>query len=66
MQRDYWDTTTSGTNRGVYQGASTGLKGLTTAQFEARLPKGFSPDIWAENPKINGGFPYLIANPPPK
>jgi hypothetical protein len=66
MQRDYWDTTTSGTNRGVYQGASTGLRGLTTPQLETRLPKGFSPDIWAENPKINGGFPYLIANPPPK
>jgi hypothetical protein len=28
------------------------------------LPSGFDPTIWDENPKINNGFPYLIANPP--
>jgi hypothetical protein len=28
------------------------------------LPEGFDPTIWAENPSINNGFPYLIANPP--
>jgi hypothetical protein len=64
--KDYWDKTTSGTDIGFGSGAAPGVKGLTTQQFQAGLPKGFSPKIWAENPKINGGLPYLIANPPPK
>jgi hypothetical protein len=41
-----------------------GIKGKTTQQLQSGLPKGFDPKIWAENPKINGGLPYLIANPP--
>jgi hypothetical protein len=61
----YWDTTTSGMNQGTGQGNDTGLTGLTTAQFQAALPTGFDPAIWAQRPKINGGLPYLIANPPP-
>lgn len=66
MRKDYWDTTSSGTDVGVYYGQSTGLKGMTTQRLQSRLPPGFSPNIWAENPKINGGLPYLIANPPLK
>ena len=28
------------------------------------LPAGFDRRIWKENPSINNGLPYLIANPP--
>ncbi|HEY5046481.1 MAG TPA: hypothetical protein VII49_00485, partial [Rhizomicrobium sp.] len=64
---NYWDTTTSGTDQGTgNDGNVSGITGLTTQQLQAGLPAGFDPTIWAENPKINGGFPYLIANPPPK
>jgi hypothetical protein len=49
----------------VYEGSPAGVTGLTAEQLQAGLPTGFSPKIWAENPKINGGLPYLIANPPP-
>jgi hypothetical protein len=62
----YWDTTTSGTAVGVGGGSSKGIEGLTTEQFQSGLPAGFDPKIWAENPNINNGFPYLIHNPPPK
>jgi hypothetical protein len=65
---NYWDTQTSGQNQGngCYGGEVNGIAGLTTAQFQSGLPAGFDPTIWAENPSINGGFPYLIANPPPQ
>ena len=65
----YWDTDTSGITN-LSQGAGNipndpGITGLTTAQFQAGLPPGFDPSIWAESANINGGLPYLIANPPP-
>ena len=63
---DYWDTTTSGTNTGVGYGPNSGVTGLTTQQLQSGLPAGFSPKIWAEDPKINNGLPYLINNPPPQ
>ncbi|HEY5047188.1 MAG TPA: GLUG motif-containing protein [Rhizomicrobium sp.] len=66
MDDSYWDTNTSGTDVGVGSGDATGVTGLTTAQLQAGLPTGFDPTIWAENPKLNGGFPYLFANPPVK
>jgi hypothetical protein len=28
------------------------------------LPKGFDPKIWNKDSNVNGGLPYLIANPP--
>jgi hypothetical protein len=64
----YWDTTTSGITN-LSQGAGSpandpGITGQTTAQLQAGLPAGFDPTIWAENPSINNGLPYLIANPP--
>ncbi|MGD0192495.1 MAG: hypothetical protein ABSD74_17290 [Rhizomicrobium sp.] len=64
----YWDTTTSGFNK-LGHGAGnikndSGITGLTTTQLQAGLPAGFDPTIWAENPSINNGLPYLIANPP--
>ena len=61
---DYWDTTTSGTDTGVGYGSASGVTGLTTQQLQSGLPAGFSRQIWAEDPKINNGFPYLINNPP--
>jgi hypothetical protein len=64
----YWDTTTSGITN-PSQGAGNiandpGITGETSAQLQASLPAGFDPTIWAENPSINNGFPYLINNPP--
>jgi hypothetical protein len=42
------------------------VTGLTSQQLKSGLPAGFDPCIWAEDKKINNGFPYLIANPPVK
>jgi hypothetical protein len=65
----YWDTDTSGiTDLSDAVGNvpnKPGITGLTDAQLKSGLPSGFDPSIWAENPSINGGYPYLIANPPP-
>ncbi|HEY3637957.1 MAG TPA: hypothetical protein VGK90_07360 [Rhizomicrobium sp.] len=66
VQNCYWDTDTSGTDEGTGEGNVSGLTGLTTQQLQSGLPAGFDPNIWAEDPKINNGFPYLIANPPAK
>jgi hypothetical protein len=64
---DYWDTTTSGADYGGCGDKSiSGVYGLTTQELESVLPPGFDKNIWAENPNVNNGFPYLIANPPPK
>jgi len=65
---DLWDTDTTGVSD-PSKGAGNiaydpGLKGETDSQLH-RLPKGFDPNVWAVNPNINGGYPYLIANPPP-
>jgi len=65
----YWDTTTSGITD-LSKGAGNvsnapGITGLSTTQLQSGLPAGFDPAIWAENPSINGGLPYLLDNPPP-
>jgi hypothetical protein len=68
LKKDYWDTTTSGiTNES--QGAGNvandpGIKGLSNTKLQSKLPNGFNPRVWAENPNINNGLPYLIDNPP--
>jgi hypothetical protein len=62
----YWDVTTSGTNNGTGNGNVPNVTGLTTSQLKSGLPSGFDPATWAEKKNINNGFPYLIANPPPK
>ena len=36
----------------------------TTAQMKEALYAGFDPSIWAIDPAINNGYPYLINNPP--
>ena len=58
----YWNTTTSGTQSAG--AGATNVVGLTDKQLKAGLPPGFDPAVWAESPRINGGLPYLIANPP--
>jgi hypothetical protein len=55
----YWDIDTSG------QTESAGGVGLTDAQLKSGLPAGFDPAIWGQDPSINNGYPYLLANPPP-
>ena len=62
----YWDTTTSRRAQGTGEGNISGITGLTTKQLKSGLPAGFDPTIWAEDPKINNGFPYLVTNPPPE
>jgi hypothetical protein len=42
-----------------------GILGLTTDQLQENIPRGFSRKIWAQKQSINGGLPYLIADPPP-
>ncbi|HEX4158130.1 MAG TPA: GLUG motif-containing protein [Rhizomicrobium sp.] len=63
---DYWDTTTSGQVNGACHGNVGGVTGVTSKQLKSGLPSGFDPSIWAEDKKINNGFPYLINNPPAK
>ena len=65
LTNTYWDTTTSGQSHGVGNDTSyPGVTGLTTEQFQAGLPAGLVPGIWAENADINGGLPYLLTWPP--
>jgi hypothetical protein len=68
LTNDYWDTTTS-TVVAAGRGAGTpandpGITGLTTAQLQSALPTGFSSTVWRDNPSVNGGLPYLTAQPP--
>jgi hypothetical protein len=65
-----WDLDTSGIDD-PSQGAGNipndpGITGLTDTQLKAGLPGGFDPAIWAQRSSINNGYPYLLANPPPK
>jgi hypothetical protein len=66
---NYWDLNTSNVpnmGQGVGNVANAqGVKGLHTKRFVSQLPQGFSNKVWAEDPAINNGYPYLIANPPP-
>jgi hypothetical protein len=64
----YWDTDKSGVTN-LAQGTGNvanapGITGLSTVQLQSGLPGGFSSAVWGENAGINGGLPYLIANPP--
>ena len=64
VENSYWDVTTSGTSEGVGDGSSAGITGLTDTELKSGLPAGFDSDVWASNPAINNGYPYLVANPP--
>ena len=65
-----WDLDTTGVTN-TNQGAGNlfddrGLKGVPESKFRKATIRKFSLSIWAENANINNGYPYLIANPPPK
>jgi hypothetical protein len=65
----HWDLDTSNVSN-PSQGAGNipfdrGIKGLSDGALR-RLPKDFDKSVWAVDPKINNGYPYLIANPPPE
>jgi len=59
VSSSYWDVTT--TRRHHDRCDATGL---TDAQMKSGLPAGFDPNVWGQNPNINNGWPYLLANPP--
>jgi hypothetical protein len=60
-----WDTTTSGVpNCTGHTDTGVDCTGLTTEQLKSALPAGFDPAVWAIDPAINDGYPYLSANPP--
>ncbi|HEX3943949.1 MAG TPA: GLUG motif-containing protein, partial [Rhizomicrobium sp.] len=65
IANSYWDTTKSGLEN-LDEGAGnrqndSGITGKTTIQLQAKLPKGFESSVWAINPQINHGLPYLVA-----
>jgi len=66
----YWDLDTTGITdpaQGVGNVPNAkGVSGLTDAQLKSGLPLGFDPNVWGQDPNINNGYPYLLANPPPK
>lgn len=64
----YWDLDTSGISDpsgGAGNIANDpGLAGLTDAQLKSGLPAGFDPSLWGSKRSVNGGYPYLLADPP--
>lgn len=60
----YWDVDASG-----LAASPGGGDPLTTVQLKAGLPAGFDPNVWAIDPAINDGYPYLrwqtATEPPP-
>jgi len=64
VRDNYWDTTTSGTDQATGKGGSNGMTGLTDTQLKSQLPDGFDPGVWGRDANINGGYAYLLANPP--
>jgi hypothetical protein len=68
LTTSYWDLDTSGVTD-PSQGAgdidnAPGIAGLSDAPLQSGLPDGFDPRVWGSNPRINSGYPYLLANPP--
>ena len=68
VKTSYWDLDTSGVqdpSQGAgYPSNDPGITGLTSTELQSGLPEGFDPKIWGQDPSVNGGFPYLRANPP--
>jgi len=63
----YWDITSSGVSQGAgNESNASGITSLTSKQLRSGLPDGFEKSLWREKSGVNKGFPYLIANPPPK
>ncbi|HSC17870.1 MAG TPA: hypothetical protein VLC74_03050 [Rhizomicrobium sp.] len=69
FEKAYWDTTTTGQStacNGTGVGDECDATGLTDTQLKSALPDGFDPKVWGQDANINNGYPYLLANPPPK
>ena len=65
VTQGYWDIDTTGTDSAESDRKSVnGVTGLTDSQFKAGLPDGFDPNVWGQNAGVNGGYPYLLNNPP--
>jgi filamentous hemagglutinin family protein len=64
VTKSYWATDKSGINIGVGNFSPSGLTGATIDKLTAGLPVGFDPIVWAISAMVNGGLPYLNANPP--
>jgi len=64
----YWDLDTTGISdpsKGAGDPANDpGITGLSDATLKSALPAGFDPAVWGRSAGINGGLPYLLANPP--
>jgi len=60
---DYWDLDTSGQISACDRNCGD-VTGLSDAALRSGLPSGFDSAIWAQSASVNGGYPYLIANPP--
>lgn len=70
LSATYWDLDTSGIGDPA-KGAGNiqndpGITGLIDETLKSELPTGFDPQVWAQKKNINGGYPFLRANPPPK
>ena len=68
QQLVFWDLDTSGITN-PNQGAGNlfddqGLTGVADPTIRPELTRQFAINIWAEDPNINNGYPYLINNPP--
>jgi hypothetical protein len=67
---DYWNLDTSGVSDPSHGAGNIpndpGVTGLSDAQLKSGLPDGFDSSIWKQSAGLNGGYPYLIANPPLK
>ena len=68
INSSYWDVDKSGMKNRQWGAGNikhdSGITGLTTQQLRTGLPGGFDPSIWSEDRTVNGGLPYLVANPP--
>ncbi len=66
MTSCFWDIETSGQSAGIGDGSSAGLTGLATAQMKTQSTySGWDFDtVWAIDPDINDGYPYLREVPP--
>ena len=54
----YWDSSTTGQSKSSGFGDPAGGMPLTTSQFQAQLPSGFSPSVWGQ---IAGkSYPYFL------
>jgi hypothetical protein len=66
LTQDYWDEDYTGADVGFGcgSGSCAGATGLTHEQITGALPAGFDPAIWGLDANVNGGWPYLLDNPP--